>query len=378
MSVPIVAVLEGDSQAPRRVGVQRNPFMRYSRLVVFCAALAATSAVLPAQTTYRYIDVESILPGASAGALNNLGHVVMRANNQVYLYANGVATPVPEIGGLTNYSIIDMNDRDVLLGSGLASDGTRKYFTYDVPNAQLQIREFNINEGYEYPLTLNNLGQIAVGSTTGTWYIDRIYDGDTVVERRGHGLNDDGFLLLDDWSMWNIRTGVTAAGTNSFVAGVVFGDNGWMAGSSPTTLIRTHLEPGKAPVTDTIGQWSSRLYASDINGSGVVVGSLWDRTSTPWHGFVSFGGVFDLNNLTTPPDGFFIQTGSQINDLGQIVGSATTDIRGGLRRSFILEPLGILPVPEPATYYAGAGLLLLLATAWRRRSSRAAQTKSVG
>jgi hypothetical protein len=272
-----------------------------------------------------------------------------------------------------------MNDRDVLLGSGLASDGTRKYFTYDVPNAQLQIREFNLNVGYEYPLTLNNLGQIAVGSTTGTWYINRIYDGDTVIERRGHGLNDDGFLLLDDWSMWNIRTGVTAAGAYAGVAGVVFGDNGWMAGTTPTTLIRTHLQPGRAPVNETIGQWTGRMYASEINGSGVVVGSLWDRTSTPWHGFVSFGGgVFDLNNLTTPPEGFFILSGSQINELGQIVGVATTDNHGGIRRSFILEPTGVLPVPEPTTYYGSAGLLLLLATAGRRRSSRAAQTKSVG
>ena len=79
------------------------------------------------------------------------------------------------------------------------------------------------------------------------------------------------------------------------------------------------------------------------------------------HAFIwdSESQITDLNDLLINGDGWTLQTASDINDNGQIVGSA---IFGGQTRAFLLNPV---PVPA-AVWLFGSGLIGLIGLARKK------------
>ena len=89
--------------------------------------------------------------------------------------------------------------------------------------------------------------------------------------------------------------------------------------------------------------------ANGINSKGWVVGTSEVQLGDPWHAFLWNGSeMIDLSKLPGVAEtGWILQSASDINDAGQIVGRG---IFNGRIRAFALTP-----IPEPATY-----LLILL------------------
>ena len=108
-------------------------------------------------------------------------------------------------------------------------------------------------------------------------------------------------------------------------------------------------------------------YGLGINASGQVVGqSTVAGLAFYGHAFLSSGGVmYDLNDLVTnlaSTDFSFLDTGTDINDSGWIVGSGLT------RTDEKTHAFLAIPVPEPTS--AGLlGLGTLLLAVRRRRSA---------
>ena len=102
-----------------------------------------------------------------------------------------------------------------------------------------------------------------------------------------------------------------------------------------------------------------------INTAGQVVGET--SVSGVWHAAIwdATNGVRDLNTLygSLLPTGFVLNAATAINDSGYIIGTGTDSHGSG--QTFLLH---IDPTPEPSTALsAAAGLLGLLAYAWRKR-----------
>ena len=97
-----------------------------------------------------------------------------------------------------------------------------------------------------------------------------------------------------------------------------------------------------------------------INSAGDIGGQSLLADNATNHAFLYHSGVMqDLNSLIDPASGWVLNSATDINDAGQIVGSG---LFNGQQRGFILTP-----VPEPSTYALTAvGIVALLAIKQRQ------------
>lgn len=352
----------------------KSVFTLYRLLTVVLIA----SASLYAQTTYTYFDPNSLVPGATFTGSNNVGHYLFSkttgTGSQLYLYNSGSLALVPERNGLTHLTGSRLNDNDQILGRGRDTSGVVHDFIYDPHTDSFSVHDF-LAYGDNFILGFNNLGQVSVGNNTGTQFIKRIFDGDTVYLSPdgggGRGLNNAGHVLLSDGRIWDVRTGELRDTLSFGGPGQNFGDNNWFVYSSPFELYRANLTPGNIQPFEQVGRWRYQLFASGINGSGVSVGSLWDNTATPSRGFVSFGpgGFFELSNLVLGLDGDVVMDARSINNRGEII-AWIGDQDGYDRRQVILLPTGLIPVPEPSTFGIVGVVLLGCIGGFRARRRR--------
>ena len=120
------------------------------------------------------------------------------------------------------------------------------------------------------------------------------------------------------------------------------------------------------------GNYSS---ATDINDSGQIVGSATTSGNAPRAFLWEDGSMTDLNTLLTPGSGWVLQYAMAINESGQIVGWGYLS---GLPRAFLLTPLGMPQPPDPigtaftveAASFAEGGGLLARTVLLRRRLLR--------
>jgi hypothetical protein len=168
--------------------------------------------------------------------------------------------------------------------------------------------------------------------------------------------------------MYNLVTKETSDSQPLFATdGAVFGDNGWVAATSPSVLFRAKLGENPVPSTE-LGSVFPELFASDINGNGDVVGSIWKFPEMyAYRAFLANGdGIIDLNGVAPLIAGNFYAGGERINDAGEIIGFLGNQYQVD-SGAFLLIPIGT-PVPEASSLaWAAAGLALLSALAWRRR-----------
>jgi probable HAF family extracellular repeat protein len=179
---------------------------------------------------------------------------------------------------------------------------------------------------------------------------------------------------------WGFRMDVSANGN---VAGYVSinSSNPFLPVSMPAFVYSggSFVELGTLSPTDV---------AFAINDAGVAVGYADNWNYGNWYqgvappssvrrAFVYSGGVMkDLNQITDFAGTSFatLSEARDINDVGQIVGFGRTS--SGAQRAFLLTPVGLTPVPEPATYGVFGGMALLCLGGYRMHRRRTTPTAS--
>ncbi|HZZ43963.1 MAG TPA: hypothetical protein VFE58_13585 [Tepidisphaeraceae bacterium] len=202
---------------------------------------------------------------------------------------------------------------------------------------------------------INNQGEVAAdfGESVFLWLPQPAYGlpaGTTWLPTRWgwmSDINDSGQVLGYNWMGHPAPFIWSAVAANGLAAGMTnltaLGNSMPMAMNNAGSVVAVS-SAGKSllyvPRTSAglrAGSYSLALTANDINDSEVVVGTtssgaaLW---SPSW-------GLVDLNSLIPINSGWHLSTATQINDLGQIIGTGTYD---GQAMSFLLT------VPEPGLF----------------------------
>jgi probable HAF family extracellular repeat protein len=318
--------------------------------------------------------------GTWAFDINNNGDIVGNSPLGAFIYTNGQMQPLGN-GLIEAYSINDSGTVTGKTNSGgfVYSSGT----TTSLPSQGWAVNGSGVVVG-----TNNNQAAILSGGTP------------TYIELSSHdssanGINDSGVIVgtlsasvgsPDRGFIYNNGTTTllgTLGGTSSQATAI--NNGGLVVGQSYTSLgagyAHAFLYNGSTMVDlGTLGGPESRALA--INSDGTIVGysdTFWpsgypgNPTSSSARGaFVYTNGVLqDLNEVTDLSNSPFsiLNEAWAINDSGQIVGVGQTS--GGQQRAFLLTPIGLTPVPEPATWGIIASVPLLALAMWRiRRRAR--------
>ena len=345
--------------------------LRFGRVTLLVLLGGGFVSFTRADLKYTAVDLGSVVSGADAIDINNPGDVVINAGGHTYLYKGGTAYQIPENFGLTHLSGVALNDHDQIIGTGTTAGGLKETFQYDFGTSTGSITNYIPQDDFDQLLSINNLGMTSVGQYTGTQYIHQVFDasGHNILPAslNAYGLNNAGDVWVDEQYTYNLITGETSNSDGGIMNSGVFGDNGWWAHSTPSSLVRGKLGNNPVPAQD-LGTVFPELFSYDINGNGDVVGSIWKYPELyPYHAFLANdGGIVDLNDVAPLLAGNFYAQGERINDAGEIIGflGSQDQVDSG---AFLLIPIGT-PVPEASTMaWAASGLALLGAIAWRRR-----------
>jgi probable HAF family extracellular repeat protein len=232
-----------------------------------------------------------------------------------------------------------------------------------------------------YNGTVHNLGTLSGTSGQGCAYA--VNDGGVVVGSAGSasGLSH---AFLYDGTMHDL--GVLGGDVGSSVAAAING-GGVVVGTSDTgeytppdpvfggggySVQHAFLYDGTMHDLGTLGgtgYYGVDSIGSDVNSIGQVVGtSFVDDGSglgiSAQHAFIyRDGAMTDLNSLIGSSTGWTLWEATAINDSGQIVGSGTN--AAGESHAFLLTP-----VPEPSTWAAIIGGVITAGGLWRYRVRR--------
>jgi len=255
-------------------------------------------------------------PNTALFDINNQGAVAGIGPGGPFVWQNGSFTYLPELSPNTGGRPSAINDRGTIVGIGTALDGKARSVIWSNGSNGYSISELprlpgTELENFQNAQAINDDGQ-AVGSSG------------------PHG------VLWNQGGVQDIGSGLVPYGINNTgqVVGrehiVGFGDEAFL------------WENG---VTQHLHEWHNRSWAMAINDSGMIVGAA-DLTADP-HAFLwsRESGWFYLHDLTVDiPDGWRLHWATDINELGQIVGSAFD--QNGYAHGFLVTPSA---VPEPST-----------------------------
>ncbi len=325
-------------------------------LATFCLPLAAAAQV----PTYTVIDL-GLLPGAEsaqARGVNDSGQVVgeTRPPNdgppRAFIYSDG------RLYDLGDGRATGINGAGQVAGYALNASGQTHAFRYsDGQMHDLGALPSTGIAGYSTAHAINNSGQVAGCSAVAQYAVDftlfhvflygdgQMHDLGTPPGNRtgcAYGLNNSGQVVgQGDAYAFLYSDGVmrelgALGGGGSLAADI--NDHGQVVGYAENASRDRHAflysEGAMTDLGALDGRWSE---ATAINNSGQVVGTVLRPNRRYFHAFVYSEGVMrDLNDLIPADSGWDLAVASDINNVGQIVGSG---ILNGRVRAFLLTPV---------------------------------------
>ncbi len=348
----------------------------FNAIIGFLVCSSATSLAL----NYR-LEMLGTLGGQSSAAygINDHGQIVGYAHTpgyttRAFLYENGVMINIDTLGGLSSVAN-DINNAGQIVGDMYTSSYQYHAFFYE-NGVMNDIGTLGGNECYAN--AINDAGQVVgySSSLAGPSYA-YLYENGTMVNinpvRAAYGINNNGEIVG-----YSYHPGIEATYHCGDIdneipvsyLGAIDGDWSWawdindqgqIVGQSETSIPGEYhaflYENGVMNDLGTIPNGDSS-FALAINNKGMVVGKAWDPSGR-MHAFLCIDDeMLDLNSLIDPEVDWTLAVAYDINEYGDIVGTALSpDLTVG--RAFLLyneDADRSLPIPEPLT------LVLLIAS----------------
>ena len=342
--------------------------------------------------------------------INDVGQVLMETATGTQLWSNGTYTQVNGLGGPT-MKPFGLNNLGQVAGESQNTGNVQPIFgqngqtIYLNPPAEIPAGQ-NVGAG-----RINDSGQLILN--WGTYSAAYVWQSGTysrlpdlfpaaLLNSRAHGINNDGILVggsIDSngngWPViWHdgvveqlalppapgppidggisILLGISGTALDISDSGQIVGVGDYLDGTH--AVVWTDIgSPGNHNwVGNDIGVLPIGPATLRINDAGIAVGygvAQIAGIGFAYSPYVIQDGEFrNVNSLLPVSSGWTLNTASDINDSGQIVGLGIDP--GGHSAAYLLTPI---PVPEPSSLALLAAGGAFLAAAWRcrqRRSSR--------
>jgi probable HAF family extracellular repeat protein len=254
---------------------------------------------------------------SEAAALSDTGHIVGRSQNSLTkyhatLWASGTTT---DLTPTSDYAVgYGVNDSGQVVGS---IDNWKGFVWHNGVRTDLG----DLGGGCSHANDINDFGHIVGASCTTQVNMPHatLWQNGAIIDLgRAPGMEDSGAVSINR-------------------AGQIVGSSGLMDPDTYEITSRAFLyENGTMQVLPVP---STEAYASDINDSGVVVGTMRAAGGTSkWHAYIYVDGVAtNLNSLIPPGSGLHLGFGTAINNAGQIVGTAFD--AQGRNHAYLLTPV---------------------------------------
>jgi uncharacterized membrane protein len=288
-----------------------------------------------------------------------------------------------------------INDHAQILLSGTPTDGS-SYYRLILWSEDAGMVDLGTGGNNAYPKSINNSGQVAWTDSNSDPYRSWLWTPDTLngtngtprqlfaaVDASGVGriLNNSGQVVIIDVTgelstvvLWTPGGGAEGTGTTRILDGLRrangLNDSGMVVGRDTNNQAAIWTEATGAVTTIDIAG-SSYSSARAVNNNGQVLVSAYVGNSDKLYVWTADGELTDLGNLDSTGSGPYYNNAFDINDVGEIIGAGLywdgEELRWG-------EPFALLlpvAVPEPGTWAAFAGGVLLASAAlrcWRARS----------
>lgn len=341
--------------------------------VLISAASSASGA-----EEYTVIDLGTLGGNTSyAGALNETGQVVGSskiANSALHAFrwADGAMTDLGTPSGYLVTSASSVNDLGQVVGSTQGQYQSEYAYIWE-NNVWTYLGTLPALD-YSSTTDINNAGQITGYSYmlgTGGQFLAWLWENDVLTELGTLGGEDSVAAALNEqaqvvgWAhttepgishafLWENGSmtdlGVLPGETDSSAAdinatGQVCGLSAHTLTTYPFPTYRTAClwDKGDIIAIGKLPGFDKNSSASSINDQGVVVGYSSDYGNDS-HAFIWQNGTLtNLNDLIDPTAGWELETASDINERGQIVGTGS---HNGETRAFLLDPVSTDPVPD--------------------------------
>jgi len=352
-------------------------------LTIFTRALAAltlTSTVAVAGDSYTYVDLGT-LGGDASGALgvNDLGQVVGWSTipgctttnglpcRRAFLWDNGTMIDLGLLSGDEGSAARAINNAGVIVGNSerdvIAASGTYHAVIWTSVGPPTPLTD--LGQGTSWANDINEAGT-AVGYATDpasqrdrvvTWQsgsITNLGASEPHSYNRGLGISNNGNVVGMAWNLFSPNDSIAYDGSWSQIGG--FGqfenseaydlnDAGLAVGTQAFPSGNWHAsmwELGQAGATDLgVLPGHSLAYLLDVNDAGLAVGYSLDESGPVETRAIFTDGttLTNLNDLLPPGTNALLWDAMEINEHGDIVGTAVVD---GNFRAYMLQ------VGEPA------------------------------